>query len=74
MSEELVEITVDGKTVQARKGAMLIEATDAAGIDVPRFCYHKKLSVAANCRNCSSTRDKRSTISTVKAVHPSSKC
>jgi len=31
---------------------MLIEVTDAAGIDVPRFCYHKKLSVAANCRMC----------------------
>jgi len=31
---------------------MLIEVTDAAGVDVPRFCYHKKLSVAANCRMC----------------------
>ncbi|MEM7206689.1 MAG: NADH-quinone oxidoreductase subunit NuoG [Pseudomonadota bacterium] len=51
-NEDLVEITVDGKTLQARKGAMLIEATDNAGIDVPRFCYHKKLSVAANCRMC----------------------
>ena len=47
-----VTIEVDGRTVEARKGAMLIEATDAAGIDVPRFCYHKKLSVAANCRMC----------------------
>lgn len=31
---------------------MLIEVTDAAGIDIPRFCYHKKLSIAANCRMC----------------------
>ena len=31
---------------------MLIDVTDAIGIDVPRFCYHKKLSVAANCRMC----------------------
>lgn len=52
MTEELVEIEVDGQTIQARKGSMLIEATDAAGIDVPRFCYHKKLSVVANCRMC----------------------
>ncbi|WP_070988795.1 NADH-quinone oxidoreductase subunit NuoG [Halofilum ochraceum] len=49
---EMVEIEVDGKPVRVRKGAMLIEATDAAGIDVPRFCYHRKLSIAANCRMC----------------------
>ncbi|MDZ7788004.1 MAG: NADH-quinone oxidoreductase subunit NuoG [Halofilum sp. (in: g-proteobacteria)] len=49
---ETVEIEVDGKPVRVRKGAMLIEATDAAGIDVPRFCYHRKLSIAANCRMC----------------------
>ena len=52
MSEELVNIEVDGVPVQARKGAMLIQATDAQGIYVPRFCYHEKLSVAANCRMC----------------------
>jgi len=52
MTDELVEIEVDGQTIQARKGAMLIEATDAAGIDVPRFCYHKHLPVVANCRMC----------------------
>lgn len=52
MTEELVEIEVDGRTIKARKGSMLIEATDAAGIDIPRFCYHKHLSVAANCRMC----------------------
>jgi len=52
MTDELVEIEVDGQVIEARKGSMLIEATDAAGIDVPRFCYHKHLSVAANCRMC----------------------
>ncbi len=52
MSEELVNIEVDGVPVQARKGAMLIQATDAHGIYVPRFCYHEKLSIAANCRMC----------------------
>ncbi len=49
---EFVTITVDGNEVQAPKGAMLIEVTDAQNIKVPRFCYHKKLSVAANCRMC----------------------
>jgi NADH-quinone oxidoreductase subunit G len=52
MSEDLVNIEVDGVAMQARKGAMIIEVTDAAHTYVPRFCYHKKLSVAANCRMC----------------------
>jgi NADH-quinone oxidoreductase subunit G len=52
MSEDLVNIEVDGKPLKARRGQMLIQATDAAGIYVPRFCYHEKLSVAANCRMC----------------------
>jgi len=52
MSEDLVNIEVDGAPVKARKGAMIIEATDAQGAYVPRFCYHEKLSIAANCRMC----------------------
>jgi NADH-quinone oxidoreductase subunit G len=52
MSEELVNIEVDGVAVKARKGAMIIHATDAHGAYVPRFCYHDKLSIAANCRMC----------------------
>jgi len=52
MTDDTIQITVDGKPLSARRGQMLIEVTDAAGIDVPRFCYHKKLSVAANCRMC----------------------
>ena len=52
MSEEQVNIEVNGIPLKARKGAMLIEITDAAGIVIPRFCYHKKLSIAANCRMC----------------------
>jgi NADH-quinone oxidoreductase subunit G len=52
MSEEWVNIEVNGIPLKARKGAMLIEITDAAGISIPRFCYHKKLSIAANCRMC----------------------
>jgi len=52
MSEDLVNIEVDGVPVKAPKGAMIIQATDAHGAYVPRFCYHEKLSIAANCRMC----------------------
>ena len=52
MADELVTITVDGRQIQAPKGAALIKVTDDNGIRIPRFCYHKKLSVAANCRMC----------------------
>jgi NADH-quinone oxidoreductase subunit G len=47
-----VTVTVDGVAVQAKKGEMLIRVTDANGVYVPRFCYHDKLPVAANCRMC----------------------
>jgi NADH-quinone oxidoreductase subunit G len=51
-SQNMVTITIDGQEVQAPAGAMLIEVTDAQNIKVPRFCYHKKLAIAANCRMC----------------------
>ena len=52
MSDDTVTIEVDGNPVEARKGQMIIEATDAVGSYIPRFCYHEKLSIAANCRMC----------------------
>ncbi len=52
MSQDLVTLEIDGRTLQAAKGAMLIDVADEANILIPRFCYHKKLSVAANCRMC----------------------
>jgi len=52
MSDDLVNIEVDGKPVEARKGQMVIEVTDQIGTYIPRFCYHEKLSIAANCRMC----------------------
>jgi len=52
MSDDTVTIEVDGKPVEARKGQMIIQATDAVGAYIPRFCYHEKLSIAANCRMC----------------------
>ena len=52
MPDNTVRFTVDGRQVEAAAGEMLIAVTDRAGIYVPRFCYHPKLSVAANCRMC----------------------
>jgi NADH-quinone oxidoreductase subunit G len=51
-SVDMVSIEVDGIPLQAPKGSMIIEATDKAGIEVPRFCYHPKLSISASCRMC----------------------
>lgn len=47
-----VNIEIDGKKIVAEQGSMIIEAADAHDVYIPRFCYHKKLSVAANCRMC----------------------
>jgi len=52
MSDDLVNIEVNGVPMKARKGQMIIQVTDAHDVYVPRFCYHEKLSVAANCRMC----------------------
>ncbi len=52
MADDLVNLEIDGVPVKARKGEMIIRVTDAHGAYVPRFCYHEKLSVAANCRMC----------------------
>lgn len=48
----MANVEIDGKTFEAENGKMIIEVADEAGIHIPRFCYHKKLSVAANCRMC----------------------
>ena len=48
----MANIEIDGVKLEAEPGSMIIEAADKAGIKIPRFCYHKRLSVAANCRMC----------------------
>jgi NADH-quinone oxidoreductase subunit G len=48
----VVNVEVNGVPLKARKGQMIIEVTDHADVYVPRFCYHPKLSIAANCRMC----------------------
>ncbi len=48
----MLEFEIDGKSLQVPEGSTVIEAAHAAGIYIPHFCYHKKLSIAANCRMC----------------------
>ena len=48
----MLNIEIDGKAVEVDHGTTIIDAADKLGIAIPRFCYHKKLSVAANCRMC----------------------
>lgn len=47
-----VTVFIDGVELAAPKGSMIIQAADKAGIPIPRFCYHEKLPIAANCRMC----------------------
>jgi NADH-quinone oxidoreductase subunit G len=48
----MVEIEIDGKKVEVQEGSMLMDAANRLGTYIPHFCYHKKLSIAANCRMC----------------------
>lgn len=48
----MVELTIDGKKVEVNEGSMVMHAAHKLGVYVPHFCYHKKLSIAANCRMC----------------------
>ena len=48
----MVEIEIDGRKVQCQEGSMVIRAAEENGTYIPHFCYHKKLSIAANCRMC----------------------
>jgi NADH-quinone oxidoreductase subunit G len=48
----MIEIELDGRKVQCQEGSMVIRAAEENGTYIPHFCYHKKLSIAANCRMC----------------------
>jgi NADH-quinone oxidoreductase subunit G len=48
----MVEIEIDGKKVEVKEGSMVMDAANQLGTYIPHFCYHKKLSIAANCRMC----------------------
>ncbi len=48
----MINIEIDGRAVKVERGTTIIVAADKLGIEIPRFCYHKKLTIAANCRMC----------------------
>ncbi len=48
----MIELEIDGRKVEVPEGSMLMDAASRLGIYIPHFCYHKKLSIAANCRMC----------------------
>ena len=48
----MIEVEIDGRKIEVPEGSMLMEAANRLGIYVPHFCYHKKLTIAANCRMC----------------------
>jgi len=49
---ELVEVFVDGRPISVIAGSTVLQACGEAGVEIPRFCYHERLSVAGNCRMC----------------------
>ena len=48
----MVKLTIDGKEVEAESGMTVMQACELVGIEIPRFCYHERLSIAGNCRMC----------------------
>ncbi|CAI0567999.1 unnamed protein product [Linum tenue] len=50
--EDAIEVFVDGYPVKIPKGMTVLQACEIAGVDIPRFCYHSRLSIAGNCRMC----------------------
>ena len=48
----MTKLTIDGIEVEVPAGATVLQAAEAAGIEIPRFCYHERLSIAGNCRMC----------------------
>ena len=48
----MAKVTVDGREIEIANGSSVLQACEAAGVEIPRFCYHDRLSVAGNCRMC----------------------
>ena len=48
----MAKVTVDGQEIEIANGSSVLQACEAAGVEIPRFCYHERLSVAGNCRMC----------------------
>lgn len=52
LSSSSIEVFVNGKSIFIESGSPIIQACSLAGIEIPRFCYHERLSIAGNCRMC----------------------
>lgn len=50
--DDAIEVFVDGYPVKIPKGMTVLQACEVGGVDIPRFCYHSRLSIAGNCRMC----------------------
>lgn len=48
----MTKLTIDGKEIEVPAGSSVIQACEAAGVEIPRFCYHERLNIAGNCRMC----------------------
>ena len=48
----MIKVVVDGIEVFVERGSTVLQACEAVGVEVPRFCYHERLSIAGNCRMC----------------------
>ena len=53
------KLTIDGKEIEVPAGTTVLQACEMAGVEIPRFCYHERLSVAGNCRMCLVERRRR---------------
>ncbi len=49
---ELISVTIDGQEVNVKSGEVLIDACEEVGVDIPRFCYHKRMSQVGMCVGC----------------------
>ena len=54
------KILINGKEIEFEKGMTVLQACELADVEIPRFCYHEKLSIAGNCRMCLVELEKRS--------------
>ena len=46
------KLTVNGREIEVEQGLTVLQACEQAGVEIPRFCYHERLSIAGNCRMC----------------------
>ena len=46
------KLTINGKEIEFENGMTVLQACELADVEIPRFCYHEKLSIAGNCRMC----------------------